>query len=294
MKRVAAIDFGSNAIRLTIADIVSKGRYKVIEKFRFPVRIGAEVFSTGEIGAYKQDEICEVFKKFRGHIRYFHAEDISAVATSALRDAKNSELVLKKIQDISDIKVQLITGHEEASFIYDILSSEYPIAEGNVLLVDIGGGSTELVFLKDGKIQKQESFNNGTLRTPKDSEQIIVQMKSLIKSQFSKATKVKVIATGGNLRRLGKLRKKFFNKDSGTQIEKDEVFMLYEQMKNLSPFQITKKYDLKDDRAEVIVPALRIFSNVLEELEPEVIYLPKLGLSDSLLYHMSLTVSSQT
>lgn len=288
MKRVAAIDFGSNAVRLVLADIAAKGKYKVLEKFRFPVKIGTEVFSSGDISSNKQDEIYEVFRKFRSHIRYYHAEEVSAVATSALRDAKNSALVIKNIADVSGIELKLISGIEEANLICTILSTELSINKGATLLIDIGGGSTELIFLKDGKIEKLESFNNGTLRPTKDGDALLIQMKDLIKSTFSKGEKITVVGTGGNLRRLGKIRKKFLGKEVGTVINKDEALYIYKELSALSVPQIVKKFDLKEERAEVIVPALKIFTSMLEVIEPENIYLPKLGLSDSLLYQMSL------
>ena len=287
MKRIAAIDFGSNAIRLSIADVIAVGKYKLIEKFRFPVRIGTDVFSTGEISPNKQDEIYEVFRKFRGHIRYYHAEVVEAVATSALRDAKNSNVVIKKIEEVSEIKVRLISGIEEASLISKILTQEFPIASGSTLLVDIGGGSTELIFLKDGIVGKLESFNNGTLRSVKDSEVIMEKMKAYIQSNITKGEKVNVVGTGGNLRRLGKMRKKVFAMGSGTSIKKEEVNWFYDEIKGLTPAEITKRFELKSDRADVIGAALRIFSTIVNEVNPEAIYLSKLGLSDSLLNKLS-------
>ena len=287
MKRVAAIDFGSNAIRLTIADVLAAGKYKVVEKFRFPVKIGKDVFTFGEISLNKQDEIYEVFRKFRSHIRYFHAEEIEAVATSALRDASNSVEVIKRIEEVSDIKVRLISGVEEAVLISKILIQELPIQKGITLLVDIGGGSTELIILKDGVVSKLESFNNGTLRSLKDGDIILEKMKGYIKTNIGAGEKICIVGTGGNLRRLGKMRKKFLETENGTSIKKEEVIWFYNEIKDLTPQEITKKFDLKPDRAEVLTPALKIFNSIVHELEPEVIYLPKLGLSDSLINKLS-------
>ncbi|MBC7712934.1 MAG: hypothetical protein H7177_06330 [Rhizobacter sp.] len=283
MKRVAAIDFGSNAIRLTIADVISTGKYKVVEKFRFPVRIGSDVFTNGEIGSSKQDEIYEVFRKFGSHIRYYHSEETEAVATSALRDAKNSAIVIKHIEEVSGIKVRLITGMEEAELISKVLALELPTLSGTTLLVDIGGGSTELIFLKAGVVVKLESFNNGTLRPVKEGEKILADMKSFIQSNIPAGEKITMVGTGGNLRRLGKLRKKFFDAGSSGVIKKNEVIYIYNELKDLTPVQAVAKFDLKLDRAEVITPALKIFSALVEEVDPETIYLPKIGLSDSLL-----------
>ncbi|MBC7429904.1 MAG: hypothetical protein H7336_14920 [Bacteriovorax sp.] len=290
MKRVAAIDFGSNAIRLTIADVVSMGKYKIVEKFRFPVRIGSDVFTNGEISSSKQDEIYEVFRKFRSHIRYYHAEEIEAVGTSALRDAKNSSAVIMNIEEVSGIKVRLISGKEEAGLISKILSQELPILNGTALLVDIGGGSTELIFLKAGEVVKLESFNNGSLRPVNEGEKILVQMKAFVQANLPVGEKITIIGTGGNLRRLGKLRKKIFDAGSGGVIKKNEVTYIYNELKDLTPAQAVAKFDLKLDRAEVITPALKIFSALVDEVDPETIYLPKIGLSDSLLNKLSTAV----
>ena len=290
MKTIAAIDFGSNAIRLTIAEVVEVDKYKVIEKFRFPVRIGKDVFQDGEISSSKQDEIYEVFRKFKSHIYYHHVDEIMAVATSAFRDARNSASIIKNIEVFSGIRLNLISGQEEASLIYNIVSHELPVQSGNTLLVDIGGGSTELIFLDEGKIIKLESFKNGSLRKGEEEVLATNQMKQMLKSYFStfsKERKIKVVGTGGNLRRLGKLKKKILSSDNATVIEKDEAIMIYNQLKDLSVAQLINRYDLKVDRAEVIVPALKIFSIILNEINPEVIYLPKVGLSDSLLLGLS-------
>ncbi len=142
MKRVAAIDLGSNAIRLTIAEVSSPGRYTVLEKFRFPVRIGGDVFKNGEVSLSKVDEVVEVFRKFSTHINHFKVSEVQAVATSALRDAKNAPQIIKSVEDISKIKIKTITGLQEANLIYEIIAHEIPVMTGKTLLIDIGGGST--------------------------------------------------------------------------------------------------------------------------------------------------------
>lgn len=290
MKRVAVIDFGSNAIRLTIADVVSNGKYTVVEKIRYPVRIGTDVFTSGTISDNKLDEVFEVFRKFRSHIRYYHADEfeVEAVATSALRDASNFSLVIQKIEEFSGIKVRLISGMEEAELIANILRLEFPDLKGDTLLVDIGGGSTELIFLKDSAVLKLESFNNGTLRSLKDSDLVLLKMKEFIHANTVKGVSINIVGTGGNLRRLGKLRKKIFGSNTGVFIKKEEVLYIYNEFKKLSIPESMIKYDLKKDRAEVITPALKIFSAILDEVESSAIYLPKIGLSDSLLSKISL------
>lgn len=286
MKRVAAIDLGSNAIRLTIAEVISPSHYKVLEKFRFPVRIGIDVFQTGEVSPSKVDEIVEVFRKFSSHLTHFQVQEVQAVATSAMRDAKNSNFIIKKIEDSTKIKLKIISGVEEASRIYQIIAHELPVMTGKTLLIDIGGGSTEISFINEGILEKVQSFNIGTIRILKDFKNEMPQLIEFVQSLVT-GQKIKLVGTGGNLRRLGKLRKKIFDRADPSIIHKNEVFEMYEQIKELSALQLMKKYDLKHDRAEVIVPALQILTAVLNDINVDIINLPKVGLSDSLILNMS-------
>lgn len=286
MKRVAAIDLGSNAIRLTIAEVISPTHYKILEKFRFPVRIGTDVFLTGEVSASKMDEVIEVFRKFSTHLTHFQVQEVQAVATSALRDAKNSNLIIKKIEDTTKIKIKVITGLEEANLIYQIIAHELPIMTGKTLMIDIGGGSTELSFVNEGILEKVQSFNIGTIRILKDYKNEMPQLIESVRAQVT-GQKIKLVGTGGNLRRLGKLRKKIFDRADPSIIHKSEVFQMYNHIKDLSALQLMKKYDLKHDRAEVIIPALQILTAILNDINVDIINLPKIGLSDSLILNMS-------
>ena len=291
MKRVAAIDLGSNAIRLTIAEVKSPGHYNIIEKFRFPVRVGTDVFQTGEISSSKLNDIIEVFQKFSSHLTHYQVQEIAAVATSALRDAKNSSTIINKIEENTSIKLKVITGIEEASLIYEIIAHELPIMIGRTLLIDIGGGSTELSFINEGILEKALSFNTGTIRILKNYPNDLPQLLESIRSQVN-GQKIKLVGTGGNLRRLRKLRKKMLNKADPLIIHKSEVFQMYEELKELSALQLMKKYDLKHDRAEVIIPALQILTSILNDINVDIIHLPKVGLSDSLILNMSSTNST--
>ena len=290
MKRIAAIDLGSNAIRLTIAEVHSPSHYKILEKFRFPVRIGTDVFETGEVSQSKIDEIIEVFRKFSSHLTHFKVQEVQAIATSALRDAKNSIFIIKKIADTTKIKLKIITGLEEASLIYQILAHELPIMTGRALLIDIGGGSTEVSFVSEGILEKVQSFNIGTIRILKGHKNEMSQLIEFVQAQVT-GQKIKLVGTGGNLRRLGKLRKKIFDRTDPSIIHKNEVFEMYNHIKDLSALHLMKKYDLKHDRAEVIIPALQILTSILNDINVDIINLPKVGLSDSILLNMSSTSS---
>jgi exopolyphosphatase/guanosine-5'-triphosphate,3'-diphosphate pyrophosphatase len=286
MKRVAAIDLGSNAVRLTIAEVTSPSNFKVIEKIILPIRIGEDVFQSGEVMASKIEELVGGFKQFKIQIDRFHVQEIEAVATSALRDAKNSSLIIKKIEESTNVKLRVISGIEEANLIYQIIAHEMSIMTGKTLLIDIGGGSTELSVVNEGILQNVQSFNVGTIRILNDNKNVMTQLVEHVQSQVT-GQKIKLIGTGGNLRRIGKLRKKIFSREDPTIIHKSEALEMFKYLKDLSALQLMKKYDLKHDRAEVIVPALKIFTTILNDIDVEIIHLPKIGLSDSLILKMS-------
>jgi exopolyphosphatase/guanosine-5'-triphosphate,3'-diphosphate pyrophosphatase len=285
MKRVAAIDLGSNAIRLTIAEVTTPGHYTILEKFRFPIRVGSDVFVSGEVSESKIHDILDVFKKFALFLENYHIQEVQAVATSALRDAKNSALIVKLIEDTTKIKLKVISGAEEANLIYEIIAHEIPVMTGKTLLIDIGGGSTELTFINEGYFEKVQSFNVGTIRILKQNNDMSL-LTDAIKKQITDH-KIKIVGTGGNLRKLGKLRKKILGREDSSIIHKSEVFEMYNILKDFSVLQLMKKYKLKHDRAEVIIPALQILMTVLNDINVDIINLPRVGLSDSLILNMS-------
>jgi exopolyphosphatase/guanosine-5'-triphosphate,3'-diphosphate pyrophosphatase len=286
MKKVAAIDVGSNAVRLTIAEVISPNHFKVIEKIRYPIRLGVDVFQYGVVGQDKIIEIMSAFEDMRYQLEHNMIQDVYAVATSALRDAGNSKEIISKIFEISKIKINVITGLEEAHYLFKILAHEIPILNGKVLLIDIGGGSTEISFINDGVIEKIESYNIGTIRLLNNQPHELEKLITITKSQIS-SMQYKVIGTGGNLRRMGKLRKKIFGRADASIIHKSELIEMHNKLSKFTPLQIMKKYDLKHDRAEVIVPALEIMSSIIAELNIDVINLPKVGLSDALILELS-------
>jgi exopolyphosphatase/guanosine-5'-triphosphate,3'-diphosphate pyrophosphatase len=245
-----------------------------------------DVFHSGVVGQDKIFEVLNAFDDMKYQIDHNMIHDVYAVATSALRDAGNSNDIINKIFENTKIKIKIITGLEEAHYLFKILAHEIPILTGKVLLIDIGGGSTEISFINDGVIEKIESYNIGTIRLINNQSHELEKLISITKSQIS-SKQYKVIGTGGNLRRMGKLRKKIFGRADATIIHKSELIEMHTKLKQYNPLQIMKKYDLKHDRAEVIVPALEIMKSIVNELNVDVINLPKVGLSDALILELS-------
>jgi exopolyphosphatase/guanosine-5'-triphosphate,3'-diphosphate pyrophosphatase len=212
---------------------------------------------------------------------------VQAVATSALRDAKNADFIVKKIEELTKIKVKVITGVEEATLLYKIIMSSIPIMTGKTFLIDIGGGSTELSVINKGVLERVQSFNVGTIRVLKGLPNELADLIQAV--QFhSQGEKINIIGTGGSLKRLGKLRKKIFSRMDASIIHKNEIFEMHKYLKNMTALHIMKKFDIKLDRAEVVLPSLEILKGTIEDLNVDIINLPKIGLSDSLLLDMAL------
>jgi exopolyphosphatase/guanosine-5'-triphosphate,3'-diphosphate pyrophosphatase len=293
--RLAAIDIGSNAARLLISDVIpgSKGRpeFVKISLVRVPLRLGFDVFDKAEISPLKADKILKTIKSYKYLLDVYDVKHLKACATSAMRDARNSEEIIKKVKAETGIEIKIISGQEEASFIY-----ENHIAEGltdaeSYLYIDVGGGSTELTFFSDGKLVFKESFNIGTIRLLKNqvSEVLWDEMKEFIKLKTKGYHHVTAIGSGGNINKIFSLSKR----KEGKPLSLDLLRDYFKEFSNLSVTQRISLYKLREDRADVIVPALLIYINVMRWADAEEIFVPKIGLADGLIYTLYDEVKSE-
>ena len=284
--RLAAIDIGSNAARLLISDAIpgSRGRpeFVKVSLVRVPLRLGFDVFDKAEISAVKAEKILKTIKSYKYLLDVYDVKHLKACATSAMRDAGNSAEIIRKVKSETGIEIKVISGQEEASFIY-----ENHIAEGltdaeSYLYIDVGGGSTELTFFSDGKLVFKESFNIGTIRLLKNqvSEARWDEMKELIKAKTKGYHHVTAIGSGGNINKIFSLSKR----KEGKPLSLDLLRDYYKEFSNLSVTQRISLYKLREDRADVIVPALLIYINVMRWADAEEIFVPKIGLADGLIY----------
>lgn len=284
--RLAAIDIGSNAARLLISDVIPgpKGRpdFVKVALVRVPLRLGFDVFEKAEISSLKAEKILKTIKSYKYLLDVYDVKHLKACATSAMRDARNSPEIIKKVKAETGIEIKVISGQEEASFIY-----ENHIAEGmtdveSYLYIDVGGGSTELTFFSDGKLIFKESFNIGTIRLLKN--QVIEtqwdEMKEFIKAKTKGYHHVTAIGSGGNINKIFSLSKR----KEGKPLPLDLLRDYFKEFSNLSVSQRISLYKLREDRADVIVPALLIYINVMRWADAEEIYVPKIGLADGLIY----------
>ena len=284
--RLAAIDIGSNAARLLISDVIpgSKGRpeFVKVSLVRVPLRLGFDVFEKAEISPVRAEKLLKTIKSYKYLLDVYDVKHLKACATSAMRDARNSPEIIKKVKAETGIEIKVISGQEEASFIY-----ENHIAEGmtdveSYLYIDVGGGSTELTFFSDGKLVFKESFNIGTIRLLKNqvAESQWDEMKEFIKAKTKGYHHVTAIGSGGNINKIFSLSKR----KEGKPLPLDLLRDYFKEFSNLSVTQRISLYKLREDRADVIVPALLIYINTMRWADAEEIYVPKIGLADGLIY----------
>jgi exopolyphosphatase/guanosine-5'-triphosphate,3'-diphosphate pyrophosphatase len=286
--RLAAIDIGSNAARLLISEVVPGPQaipeFMKIALVRVPLRLGFDVFDKGEISAGKTEKIIKTIKSYKLLLDVYEVKHLKACATSAMRDARNSASIIKKVKDETGISIHIITGQEEASFIYENHFAESLTKDESYLYIDVGGGSTELTFFTDGKLVFKESFNIGTIRLIKGQveESTWNEMKEFIKTKTKGYHHVTAIGSGGNINKIFSISKR---KD-GKPLPLDLLRDYYKELNSLSVAQRISIHKLREDRADVIVPALLIYINVMRWADTEEIFVPKIGLADGLIHNL--------
>jgi exopolyphosphatase/guanosine-5'-triphosphate,3'-diphosphate pyrophosphatase len=286
--KLASIDIGSNAARLLISEVTldayGKPEFNKLNLVRVPLRLGFDVFEKGEISKQKRNMIMETMKAYAHLLRAYDVEHVKACATSAMRDAENSVDIIRKVKLETGIEIKVISGDEEASIIYENHIAENLDKEHSYLYIDVGGGSTELTFFNEGKLMYKESFNIGTIRLLKDmvNESIWDEMKDHIRKNTKSKLPMIAIGSGGNINKIFSISKKKEGKPLSIDLLKD----YFKEFSNVSLAERIRIYKLREDRADVIVPALQIYINVMRWAGIEEIYVPKIGLVDGLIQNL--------
>jgi exopolyphosphatase/guanosine-5'-triphosphate,3'-diphosphate pyrophosphatase len=294
--RLAAIDIGSNAARLLISDVVpgtkASPEFVKMALVRVPLRLGFDVFDKGEISPSRTDKIIKTIKSYKYLLDVYEVKHLKACATSAMRDAVNAPDIIKKIKIETGIEIEIISGQEEASLIYENHVAENLSKDESYLYIDVGGGSTELTFFSDGKLVFKESFDIGTIRLLKNqvTESHWDEMKEFIKTKTKGYHHVTAIGSGGNINKIFSLSKRKEGKPLSLELLRD----YYKEFSILSVPQRIALYHMREDRADVIVPALLIYINVMRWTDTEEIFVPKIGLADGLIHTLYEEVKSQT
>lgn len=283
----AAIDIGSNAVRLLIKSIdreaVQEKKIKKVMMLRVPLRLGFDVFSIGELSEKKADKLRRLMKAFRQLMKIYDVDDYRACATSAMRDARNGRTIIKKIEKDTGIRIEIIDGQEEARMIYNNHIECMEDRLGNYMYVDVGGGSTEINLLTNGELVWLVSYNIGTVRMLSNAvkEGTWQQMEEELMKVTEGVAAINIIGSGGNINKLFRLADK---KDKKLQrLPVSSLQTVYDVLKPLTPEERVEAFSLKQDRADVIVPAAEIFLKIAEVVHAEYIYVPVIGLSDGII-----------
>lgn len=293
--RLAAIDIGSNAARLLITDVIEgpQGVPDFIKTVlvRVPLRLGFDVFEKGEISSAKTEKIIKTILSYKLLLDVYEVKHLKACATSAMRDAINSKEIIKKVKAETGITIEIINGQQEAAFIYENHIAENMNSGESYLYVDVGGGSTELTFFSDGKLVFKESFNIGTIRILKNqvTEATWDEMKEFIRTKTKGYHHVTAIGSGGNINKVFSISKR---KD-GKPLHLDLLRDYYKEFSTLTVEQRISLYKLREDRADVIVPALLIYINIMRWADATEILVPKIGLADGLIHNLYEEVRSK-
>ena len=292
--RLAAIDIGSNAARLLIQDVIEgpqgKPDFIKLTLVRVPLRLGFDVFEKGEISEDKIEMVVKTLLSYKLLLDVYGVKHFLAVATSAMRDAANSKQILSRVKKETGIDIKVISGDEEANSIYESHVAENLSDNESYLYIDVGGGSTELTFFSDGKLVAKESFNIGTIRLLKNqvNEDQWDEMKRFIKQKTSGYHHITAIGSGGNINKIFSLSKR----KEGRPLPLELLRNYYKEFSSISLSQRISLYQLREDRADVIVPALLIYINVMRWADAEEIFVPKIGLADGLVHILYEQVKS--
>lgn len=286
--KLAAIDIGTNACRLLISEVTpvegGQTKFNKLNLIRIPLRLGFDVFETGEISKEKRGMLFQSMKAYSHIMNAYGVTKHIAVATSAMRDAKNRKEIVQKVFLETGINIQIISGDFEASLIYESHIAEKLDQDTNYLYVDVGGGSTELTLISRGQLVFKESFNIGTIRLLKNqvSDADWDFMKTKVKEETKEYPKLLAIGTGGNINKIFSLSKR---KD-GKTLDLDLLKSYYKEFSSCSLEERIQLYQLREDRADVIVPALLIYTQVMKWASIDEILVPKIGLVDGLIQHL--------
>jgi exopolyphosphatase/guanosine-5'-triphosphate,3'-diphosphate pyrophosphatase len=284
--RLAAIDIGSNAARLLINDVITgaQGQTEFVKLalVRVPLRLGFDVFERGHISEEKAEMFIKTIKAYQLLLDVYEVKHMITAATSAMRDATNTASILERVKKEAGIDIKVITGEEEASYIYENHVAENMNSQESYLYIDVGGGSTELSFFSDGKLISKQSFNIGTIRLLKNQvkEQHWNEMKSFMKEKTIGYHHITAIGSGGNINKVFSLSKR----KEGKPLNLDMLRNYYKELSGVSLSDRIRLYNLREDRADVIVPALLIYINVMRWAEADEIFVPKIGLADGLIH----------
>ncbi|ALR31020.1 exopolyphosphatase [Chryseobacterium sp. IHB B 17019] len=285
--KIAAIDIGSNAARLLINEVKINNRQPEFIKLnllRIPLRLGMDVFTSGKIGEEREKMVIDSMKIFSDLMKIYNVEHYRACATSAMRDAANGQNIIQEVKKTSGIDIEIISGDEEASLVFENHIAEGLDKEFAYLYIDVGGGSTELTFYENGKMVYEKSFNIGTIRLlnnlvmPNNWQ----EMRDEIKKNIVSKKPIVAIGSGGNINKVFSMSK---TKD-GKPMSLAHLKKVYKEFDDMTVEERMTKYNMREDRADVLVHALKIFNNIMTWSDINRIFVPKISVADGLIHNI--------
>lgn len=294
MVHLGAIDVGSNAVRLLIKHAVEgdEGKVEFVKDLlvRVPLRLGDDAFVRGEISKRRISDLVSLMKSFKHLMHLYRVDDYRVCATAAMREAKNAKEVVQRVRRDTGMVIEVIDGTQEASLVYGTHMQELETQDHDYLYVDVGGGSTELNFVQKGKLIYSESFNIGTVRllhgkvSAETEEAFVKGLKKIRSLRGDCSTPLSLVGSGGNINRLYRIA--HLRGLSHEPLPLTTLRELHEHLVSMTPEERAVRYSLREDRADVIVPAGLIFIQVAETVGSEEILVPTLGLSDGIVRNL--------
>ena len=287
IKKFAAIDIGSNAIRLLVSNVIitkdTAPQFKKSALVRVPIRLGADSFVEGTISEKNTDRMMNAIKAFKLLMNVHGVESYKACATSAMREASNGLEIIEKIYQKTGVKINIISGKEEAEIISSTDLHELISGDKSYLYVDVGGGSTEFTIFSKGKIIISKSFKIGTVRIlnnkKEENKDAFKKIENWIKDNTKGYRKISLIGSGGNINKLFKMS----GRTEGAPISYIYLNAQYQFLKNMSYSDRITELSLNPDRADVIIPATKIYLSAMKWSGARKIYVPKIGLADGII-----------
>jgi len=311
MQKIAAIDAGSNAMRMLVGNINEAGEPEPVENIRLPVRLGQDVFASGVIQEKTIQQAVDAFLHFRRVADRFGVARIRAIATSAMREAANSDILVDRIYRTSGIQLDTISGVDEARLIHLAVTHALSLRGKRAVLIDIGGGSVEVTISEDANIVSTESYDMGTVRLLQKLDgagqdrfpsHLIPKPFGLLVREYAEAPRRRLeheigsaqvhlcIGTGGNVEDLGRLHQRIYKKPNDRLVTLSELRDLIEQLDRMSVEQRIRKFKLRPDRADVILPAAIVLQLIAHEAHIKEVTIPHVGLKDGVLLEMACSL----
>ncbi|RTE53400.1 exopolyphosphatase [Arenibacter aquaticus] len=285
VRKYAAIDIGSNAIRLLTHNVIEEeGKETLFRKsalVRLPIRLGEDVFKNGGISQRNEERLLSAMKAFKLLMEVHGVEKYMACATSAMREAQNGLEVIHNLYEASGVEIQLIDGKREASIIASTDLKKLIRKEESYLYIDVGGGSTEFTVFTEGKIKISQSFKIGTVRLLNDmvSEELWQELENWLKKNVKGLPNLSIIGSGGNINKLHKMS----GRKEGESLSYIWLKAQYHFLTSLTYEERISELGLNPDRADVIIPATQIFVSSAKWIGAKKIHVPKIGLSDGII-----------